>query len=127
MENAEVKELIGKTLVKIRKTEDTLTFVCETGERYLMSHYQSCCESVEIDDICGELDDLIGSPILVAEEIHNAEPTSEKDILTTKECNEYGSCTWTFYKFATQKGYVDIRWFGSSNGYYSEDVEFEKY
>lgn len=124
--NANVSELVGKTLISIEKKEDELIFICDNCEKYKMYHSQDCCEHVSIEDICGDLDDLINSPILKAEEVSNYEPISEEDIKRTKEANDWGSCTWTFYKFATMKGYVDIRWYGESNGYYSESVNFQK-
>ncbi len=122
-----VNELVGKILTKIEnKNNDELIFYCNTGEVYRMYHCQDCCEEVYIEDICGDLDDLIGTPILLAEKVSNYEPISEEDKEKTKKANRYGSCTWTFYKFATKDGYVDIRWFGESNGYYSESVDFAK-
>lgn len=120
---ADINVLVGKTLAEIKKTDDEIRFIAMDGSEYLMYHSQDCCESVSIEDVNGNLDDLIGTPILKAEEVSNYEPTSQEDIEKTKEAE---SCTWTFYKLATIKGYVDIRWFGSSNGYYSERVDFEE-
>lgn len=123
---AEIKDLVGKTLTEINNNGDELIFTVDDGTQYKMYHAQDCCEGVSIEDINGDLADLIGSPILSAEEVSNYEPVTEKDKKQTEEANEYGSCTWTFYKIASIKGYVDIRWFGSSNGYYSESVDFIK-
>ncbi len=121
-----INELVGKTLTEVKQNGNELIFVTDKGDRYKMYHGQDCCESVSIEDINGDLNDLIGTPILKAEEVSNYEPTSKEDVERTKEANNWGSCTWTFYKFATIKGYVDIRWYGESNGYYSESVDFIK-
>lgn len=120
----EVSELVGKTLsaVTVNERRDELVFEAEDGTKWLMYHEQDCCEGVSIEDICGDLDDLVGSPILLAEEV-----SSDGKIDPDKSPHEHAdSWTWTFYKFATNKGSVTIRWLGESNGYYSESVDFGK-
>lgn len=123
---SKIEDLIGKTLEGIESQVDQLIFIVNDGTQYKMYHSQDCCENVYIEDINGDLNDLIGYPILSAEEISNYDPTTKEDIEKTENANSWGSCTWTFYKLATIKGYVDIRWFGESNGYYSESVDFIK-
>ena len=117
-----VSELLGKTLsdILINEDRDEIRFVCTDGTIYLMYHEQDCCETVSIEDISGELDRLIGSPIIMAEDISNE---LEIQAGMTKWSDTY---TWTYYKFATVKGYLTIRWYGESNGYYSESVEFKR-
>jgi hypothetical protein len=96
--------------------DEYLLFVLEDGRKFALYHDQDCCESVYIEDIVGDLDDLVGSPILLVEESGSNE--------NPKGDYEPDSFTWSFYKFATIKGYVDVRWYGESNGYYSESVSF---
>lgn len=117
-----INELLGKTIVKIEGMEegnDLIIFECSDGTRYQMYHEQDCCESVAIEDVYGRMEDLLNTPIILAEDISN-----EYDSNIHYGWDE--SWTWTWYKLATIKGYVTIRWYGSSNGYYSESVDFIK-
>jgi hypothetical protein len=110
------EDLVGKTLSSVENIDDIeLYFITTEDEEFKLYHQQDCCESVSIEDICGDLNDLVGSPILLAEEV---EGDCERDP------DEYESHTWTFYKISTNKGSVTIRWYGTSNGYYSESVDF---
>ena len=111
-----IHELKNKVVLEIINNHDSLIFKCHDGSEYTMEHHQDCCESVRLDDINGDLSDLIGSPILQAEE-------SSSDATGHNNCE---SGTWTFYKLATIKGYVTLRWLGESNGYYSEGVSFDR-
>lgn len=117
-----VSELIGKTVETITGMDagdDEINFKCSDGSVYTMWHAQDCCESVYLADVEGDVSDLIGSPIVVAEEV-----SSDGAPAPAGGWNE--SYTWTFYRIATAKGFVVLRWFGESNGYYSEGVDFAK-
>ena len=68
-------------------------------------------EDVTLEDINGDVNDLIGEEILEAREDTNS------------QVNEEGSLTWTFYTIKSRRGTVVIRWYGTSNGCYSEAVD----
>lgn len=106
-----IESLLGKTLVSVVDNDSEILFSAEGGEVFKMWHEQDCCESVYVENICGDLDDLVGTPILRAEERSEDDPSLEYDV----------GC-WTFYELATIKGSVTIRWYGSSNGYYGIGV-----
>ena len=118
---ANIKDLVGVELVSvINNNNDEIVFTAGNGQKWLMYHDQDCCEGVYVEDIIGNLDDLVGAPIIMAEEVS----TSDENPAGVPSKGSQDSWTWTFYKFATIKGYVTIRWYGESNGYYSERVTF---
>ena len=113
-----LKNMLGKTFTKVISSDEGLRFIEENGNSWLFSHEQECCEDVFLEDVAGSLDDLVGSPLLMAEEVSNEE---EPDV--PEDIDLYDSYEWTFYKFATAKGYVAARWFGAGNTFYSISVD----
>ena len=114
--HVDVSEMQNQTFTSVRADDDTVTFQNDKV-RYTLYHQTDCCESVVVEEIIGDLDDLENLPLLIAREDTNAEG---------EELPHEESYTWTFYNFATYKGYVTIRFLGTSNGYYSEDVSCMK-
>lgn len=108
---ATLEEIQGHIFEKVESDYmDHITFYRKDGKALTFYHSQDCCESVYIEDINGILSDLVETPILLAEERTEYNETA------------YGDECWTFYTFRTIKGSVDVRWYGSSNGYYSTSV-----
>lgn len=114
--------LVGQTLASVTQHgNELIEFVTNTGTKYHMYHEQDCRESVRINDIAGDLQDLVNTPIVKAYESNSEPGYGDKE-----NPDPWGSGTWTFYHLATSKGYVTIRWYGESNGYYSESVSFSE-
>jgi hypothetical protein len=116
--NVTIEELKGKTLTLIESNSEEVVFTCATGERYRMFHSQDCCEGVTLESIDGDKDALIGEPIVIAKE--------EFPEVTQKMISDHESVTLTNFTLATASAEVTFKWFGSSNGYYSESVEIVK-
>lgn len=108
--NAKIEELLGKTLDRIEVIHHEVHIYTNDNKTYILGHRDDCCESVHFIDTVGDINDLLGSPLTLAEETYDESGT------------EGGHQTYSYYKFATIKGYVTLSWLGESNGYYSETV-----
>lgn len=125
-------------------TEMWFVFADKTLMRFY--HEQDCCENVDIEDVCGDVQDLCGGELYQAEqassnatEVPSIHFLVSAGVITAAEATERlvtdvkdnplkevsDSGTWTFYRFAGPKGSVVVRWLGESNGYYSESVDHE--
>ena len=111
--SCDIKDMIGKKITGIYYDEEN--FQIRTDDCvYAFYHNQGCCASFYLTQVDGISDKIIGSRIVIAEEV-----TDSKSVAG-------GSITWTFYKIGTNKGMIDFRFQGKSNGYYSETVDLIK-
>lgn len=106
----DLSTLKGQVIENVTQTRDHLLFELASGASFEMYHEQDCCECVEIEDICGDLKDIIGGSIVYFEE------------RVTTGVPGYCSATSTWYHIQCSTGHIVIRWLGESNGYYSESV-----
>lgn len=117
-----VKDLIGLVFESVIwetiRGDDVIVFKHKNGDIYKLYHDRDCCESVTVDTIKGNLNTLIDAAIL--------DVVEENPDLPPLDSNYDDSHTWTRYLFTTTKGTVEILWYGTSNGYYSESVNFCK-
>lgn len=108
-----MSDFYGKVITNVNglhrgSGEVVITF--EDGARLYMWHSQDCCESVSIEDIDDSTCSLIGAVFY------------DLEVFTKDGNSDWGASTYTFYTLKTDRGYVWIRWFGESNGYYSTSV-----
>ena len=136
-------DITGKTIVAIDAEEEgeEVRFAFSDGTKAMLYHDDDCCEYVRLCDIAGNLSDIIGAPILKAEESSCSGYDVQKNAHLVRvdeggkplcagpvppDEGDYDTFTWTFYHIVTRKGYVTLRWLGESNGYYSERVDFRE-
>lgn len=109
------EEIKGKIIKKISISKDKsiIKFLTDKDIEYQMYHDQICCEDVYLDDVDNDINLLLNSPILIAEETTNYTPPTIS----------HNSFTWSFYRLGTINGVCVFRWYGTSNGCYSEEAD----
>jgi hypothetical protein len=112
---------VNKQSTAIERTTgpwDTVSFVFDNGDRAEFYHSQDCCETVELTRVFGNVENLVGEPLTIAEDDHPSDPDWHKESYDEHH-------TWTRYRFGTLKGIVEFWWLGESSGYYGEDVDLK--
>lgn len=114
MKHTLFSELVGKTITYL----DDYEIQTSDGNKYMFYHEQDCCESVSLHEIKGNIDDILNSPVTLAEE-DGCEPDDWK-------AGYEESYTFSNYFLETVKGRLEIYFLGTFNGYYGESMNFYK-
>jgi hypothetical protein len=125
MKFEELKGMTIKDITGLEQYSDCVTLNMTNGRKFRLVHHNECCEEVSLEDFIGDMDSLKNAKIIHA---HISSNQSPLDILKPKKPDSEmeHSFTWSFYNIDTDKGPIWMRWLGESNGYYSEEVDFEE-
>lgn len=114
---SDLDNIIGSTILAVDGCtvgSDKVTIHTSKGILRLYfdnDYYGSCFVDVRVEDITGDLHDLIDGVVSVAEE--RSDQVGDRGDYRTK---------WTFYTIRTTRGDLDLRWLGKDNGYYGVSV-----
>src|SRR5689334_11489147 len=112
-----MKEIIGKKIVGLQVSdgERCLSFVATDG-RVTYHAVGDCCSESWFADIIG-VQALIGGTVISVDEVDLPQPDPSDGRSRQESDSLYG------YKITTDKGFVDIAFRCSSNGYYGGWLE----
>lgn len=115
-----MNELIGKKITGMWVSNDQSILAFDTDQGVIAyDAWGDCCSETWFADITG-VGALIGGTVQTADEV-SMDGYNVEDGRTRQECDEaYG------YKLTTDKGYADIVFRNSSNGYYGGSIELLK-
>ena len=71
MFSVDFSELKGQIFDKVYKGNDCICFEQKGKTKYTIMHMQDCCESVYLEDVCGDLSDLENTEITYSERMTN--------------------------------------------------------
>lgn len=114
-----IKNLIGKTLVKIIDDTESVIFQLLDEKDVTFTAYGDCCSDSWIESVESPTEPEV---IVSFEEINIPPSFEEKDTLKRTE-NEMDSLAFYFYKVTTEKGSYLIEMRNNSNGYYGGWLE----
>lgn len=107
--------LIGETIVSISGMDTGgVEVVIETasGRTFRMYHVQDCCENVYIDATYGCANSILNKVV------------DETTYFTDNYDGAYESGTISRFRIYCDGDYFEVKWIGTSNGYYGEGVSF---
>ena len=116
-------EFSGKTIQEVRgckKHSDEVTLKFTDGTCLKFYHQQDCCETVLLEDFDTTPEDLVNTNIISIEERISRSGEGIKPL-----DNWDHSYTWSFYVIKTSSSTMVLRWYGTSNGWYSETVDID--
>lgn len=103
-DDVKIEALQGLTLRRCVRDGNEIYLYADNGLSFSLGNPSDA----EIEDICGELEWLVGSPITMAEQEESSRDRGDG----------YEDMAWYYYKLATVKGYVTVR-FACTDGYYA--------
>ena len=111
-----MKELIGKKIngLYVNADQSLLVFDTDDGDVAYRA-WGDCCSETWFADIVG-VPALLGGVVASAEDV---EMVAVEDGRTRQECDQFYGV-----KIKTDKGYADIVYRNSSNGYYGGDIDY---